>query len=94
MQVHEAVAKAPKESLLVSIHEYYIYSQDPYWPSLEEKLREAPLEMLQSIEMELLGEAVNRDGIAIIMGHRQRGDPGVVQAMLRALLPDYPFTSN
>ena len=94
MQLCEAIEKATKEEFLASIHAYYQGSQDPAWgPVLEEKIGEMSLEELQSIELELLREAGNRDGISVCMGTQNPGGPGLVQEMLRSLLPNHVFES-
>jgi hypothetical protein len=94
MQLSKAIEQATKEEFLASIHAYYQGSQDPAWgPVLEEKIGEMSLEKLQSLELELLREAGNRDGLSVFMGMRKPGSPGLVQEMLRALLPNHVFES-
>lgn len=92
MQLCEAIEQATKEEFLASIHAYYQGSQDPAWgPVLEEKIGEMSLEELVSLELGLLQEAGNRDGMSVFIGTRKPGDPGLVQEMLRALLPNHVF---
>jgi hypothetical protein len=93
MQISEAINKAVKGDLISSIHAYYQGSQDPSWSSvLKEKIQDMSIEELRTLELELIREARNRDGISVFMGNRKPGDPGIVQEMLRSLIPNHVFT--